>query len=85
MQERQWTGTGHAVEVPSQFNRIPDYDKRSGEHLWTIITMYRWAPGTETPMLDTENLLSVQGPDCYHCEKPYTKQLATRRCTGDPA
>lgn len=84
MQDRQWTGTGRTVEVPGQFNRIPEFDKHSGAHLWTVISMYRWAPGTETPMLDMENLLSVQGPGCYYCEKPYTKLLATRRCTGDP-
>lgn len=82
--DRQWRSTGHTQHVPGDVDRVPEFDPRTGDHLWTIISMYRWQPGTETPMLDTENLLTIQGPACYHCEQPYTQRLASRRCKGRP-
>jgi hypothetical protein len=79
-----WQSTGAQHEVPGTVDRIPDFDPRSGDHLWTIITMYRWGgPTVERPTLDNENLLSVMGPGCYYCEQPWSERLAQRRCKGD--
>lgn len=75
---------GPALVVPKGFDRVPDFDPRTGEHLWTIVNMYRWNPGTESPILDMENLLTVQGPGCFYCEQVYTPQAAKRRCKGKP-
>lgn len=81
----EWRETYQQVEIPGNFDRIPDYDPRAGEHLWTVLTMFRWGgPGVEQPILDSENLLTVQGPGCYYCEEVYTPRLATRRCPGRP-
>lgn len=87
--ERQIVGTGQTVKV-DPLDRIPDYDPRTGEHLWIVTTAHRvdpeqWRSGdpTATPMLDHENLLSVAGPGCYYCEQYYSPLLATRRCRGD--
>ncbi len=81
-----WELTGSRVEVPGDVDRMPPFDKRTGDHLWVIITTYRWGgPTVETPVLDGENLLAVTGPCCYYCERPFTEGLATRRCTGAPA
>lgn len=63
-------------------NRVPPFDPEAGEHLWIWAALFRANPGTETPMLDGENLLSVQGIDCYYCEQEYSPELAARRCLG---
>jgi len=86
--QREWQGTNTHQYVNAFTPRIPEYDKRSGNHLWTIITMYRVDPlkfsdPTATPMLDMENLLTVMGPGCYYCEQLYTPLLAMRRCKGE--
>ena len=89
MIERAWVSTGQVAQVEGFESRIPDYDPRSGEHLWVVLNLYRvdptaYADPTRTPMLDLENLISVEGPGCYHCEQPYTPRLASRRCPGEP-
>lgn len=78
-----WHSTGQVHRIPGEFDRVPPYDPRSGDHLWTIASMYRWNPGTEHPHLNPENLLLIAGPGCYYCAEPYTPRLATRRCPGD--
>lgn len=81
--ERAWVGTGEQQHVPGDIDRIPEFDKRTGDHLWAIFTMYRWGgPTVETPTLDMENLLSVLGPGCFYCNQEWSERLATRRCPG---
>jgi len=83
--KRAWTSTGQVVEIQKdQVDRVPDFDPRSGAHLWTWGVVFRATPGVETPMLDTENLLLITGPVCYYCEQPYSERVAMRRCSGDP-
>jgi hypothetical protein len=36
----------------------------------------------EQMLLDTENLINIDGPGCYYCEKPYNHPLASKRCKG---
>lgn len=86
---RAWTSTGYSQRTPGEIDRVPDFDSRTGDHLWTIVTMYRIDPTrladpTHTPMLDNETLLTVAGPGCYYCEQPYTPRLYRRRCKGRP-
>jgi len=89
---RAWVGTDQHVEVPGHVNRIPDFDPRSGDHLWTMGGCWRVDPekvvgGSDVdgpPLLDTENLLALVGPGCFYCETEYTPLLATRRCKGGP-
>jgi len=89
--ERQWIATGEQQRVDPDMlvDRLPDYDPRTGDHLWMIVTSYRvvpeqWQDRTHTPMLDRENLLSITVPCCYYCEQAWTKRLASRRCPGEP-
>ena len=89
MVEREWVNTGDQVLVENPPDNIPDYDPRSGAHLWAVFTMYRvdpaqWSDPTHTPMLDRENLLTVQGPGCFYCEQVYSPRVASRRCKGQP-
>lgn len=80
----EWTSTGFTAEIATPPNRVPDYDPRSGDHLWSWALLYRATPGVEKPMLDLENLLLLTGPGCYYCEEVYTPRLASRRCKGEP-
>lgn len=86
MTGREWTGTGQHIKVDA-VDRIPEFDPRTGDHLWNVIAMFRINPAaaadpTATPMLDGENLLSILGPGCFYCEEVYTPRLALRRCRG---
>lgn len=89
--ERAWVSTGHRerIDSPSDIDRIPPFDPRSGDHFWIVTTAYRVDPKQFTsadpsimPMLDHESLVVVAGPGCYYCEQPYTPTLASRRCRG---
>lgn len=87
MSEYGWRPS-HSVEAPGQLDRIPEFDPRSGEHCWIEIVAYRVFPERwskdQLPVLDQENLVSIQGPGCFYCEEPYTERLAKRRCPGGP-
>lgn len=85
----EWRGTGLHQEVSGLHRGIPDYDPRSGEHLWIVASVYRIADPAallteQWGYLDSENLLSVEGPGCYYCEQVWTARLGTRRCKGRP-
>lgn len=80
---KEWVGTHQSVRLPPTIDRVPDFDARAGDHLWIIATMYRWGgPTVERPTLDTENLLRLTGPGCYHCEQQWSEPVALRRCPG---
>lgn len=88
MAQREVVSTGFVQKV-NPVNRTPDYDPRTAEHLWVVITCYqidpeRWNSDDPTviPILDVENLLSVTGVGCYYCEEYYTPRLGRRRCPG---
>jgi len=91
--DRQWTARGgdrQRVDPGMLVNRLPDYDPRSGAHLWVVANCYRvtperWEDRTHEPTLDAENLLSITVPFCYYCEQPWTSRLTHRRCPGEPA
>lgn len=82
------TGSGVYQESGTVPFKIPDYDPRSGDHFWVMGLLYKVDPeklaAGEQGILDTENLVSMQGPGCYYCEQVYTPLLAKRRCNGDP-
>lgn len=87
--EARIENTGFMEEVPGAIDKIPDYDPRSGNHLWTMHTMYKCDPEKmfnekEKTFFDHESLLLVVGPGCYYCEQAYSPQLLHRRCKGNP-
>lgn len=82
---REWVGTNQSIRLPPQIDRVPEFDPRSGDHLWAIGTMYRWGgPTVERPTLDAENMLLLTGPGCFYCEQLWSERLAVRRCPGQP-
>ncbi|MGW9437965.1 hypothetical protein [Streptomyces sp. NPDC055607] len=80
------------VPVPASKVNAQLTDPGKGEHLWTLITMYRVSDNAirrlnrgEDPgpaLLDHENLLTLEGPGCFKCGEPYSRYLAHRKCTG---
>lgn len=51
-----------------------------GKHLWIVMAMFGVNPGAARVDLDRENLLTIEGPGCYWCEQPWSKELAHRPC-----
>lgn len=80
------TDLGIQEHIHGPVDRIPKFDPRKGDHLWTMVCMYKVDPkkfkeGVEG-ILDHESLLTIAGPGCFYCEESYTPLLATRRCKG---
>jgi hypothetical protein len=62
--------------------------KRTGSHLWIVGVLHEvdpagWRPGVQ-PKLDQDNIISVNGPGCYICERPWSEREGHRRCPGEP-
>lgn len=84
------TGMGITQPISHIPDRIPAYDKKKREHLWTVLTMYRIvdplaAMSGATQLLDTENLLTTTPIGCFYCEQGWTKTLHYRSCSGEPS
>jgi len=63
-------------------------DPGRGKHLWTVMALYRITnpavsqdPGGQI-LMDRENLLTIEGPGCFKCEKPWTPDIGRRFCQG---
>lgn len=55
-------------------NRVP------GQHMWIVLSMFRVDPTADRAFLDRENLLSIEGPGCFWCERSYTPEIAAKPC-----
>jgi hypothetical protein len=80
--------SGVHYQTTAHVDRIPPYDKRSGDHYWIVPLVFRvdpstWEPG-EAINLDRENLVYAAGAGCYFCEARWEPRLMTRRCPGEP-
>lgn len=80
-------GTGVFYRAPDHAlleTRLNAADK-PGKHLWVFASAWLVQDpkllGDEV-IFDQENLLTLQGPGCYKCEKPYSGQMAKRKCLG---
>ena len=66
---------------------------RPGEHLWIMTAGWIIADPASAydpervKLMDRENLVILAGPGCFKCERPYSGQMAKRRCLGrlDPS
>lgn len=63
-------------------------DPGRGKHLWAVFAMYAVADPAvlfdreRDFLMDTENLISIDGPGCYKCEKVFSPDVARRFCQG---
>lgn len=61
---------------------------KPGEHLWIMAGAWLISDpasvynGDVIKFLDSENLITFDGPGCFKCEKAYSGQMAKRRCQG---
>lgn len=79
--------TGFTERVHDTRDKIPEFDYRSGNHFWIMITSFKVDPVKAIAgeqLMDHESLVNVIGPLCYYCEKAYSSTLLHRRCTGEP-
>lgn len=72
--------TGIYIQVRDKVNAdLPE--PAHGNHLWNWVAVFRCAdPEAGEMIADSENLLSIVGPGCLHCEEPYSPALARKRC-----
>lgn len=76
------TETGPTVEAVQ--HRHAKLEQVPGEHLWICVSMFRVRPEQPKHYLDTENLLTIEGPGCYWCEQEWKPGLEKTRCCGEP-
>lgn len=88
MYESQFTSTGHSEFIEEAPDKIPDFDPRSGDHLWISTAVYKVNPEKmltgESSIMDHEVLLAIVGPGCYYCEQVYSPLIARCKCKGHP-
>jgi DNA modification methylase len=76
-----------------QFTRLPDSPPPGGPHQWIVAAMWKLsdeearhqATGSGGEVhLSADNLLSIEGPGCWVCERVWTPAIADQPCTGEP-
>lgn len=81
--------TGIKVQARHRHHQ-PLPEPPTGEHVWAVLGAWRIhdpaaaVSATGEIHLDLENLLTLEGPACIQCEQPYSPELATHPCHGDP-
>lgn len=71
---------------PRQMNQpnLSLIEMHPGKHFWTLLCMYAIGEdprGGHT--MTKENMVGYQ-ISCFHCEQPFTNELAATPCPGDP-
>lgn len=77
------TSGGIRQQAASKYNAEPP--AFNGRHLW--IFTGAWVvqnPARTEQVFDMENLLTVSGPGCWHCEQTWKPTIGAK-CPGDPA
>lgn len=77
--------TGVKIKSPTEEildRRLEQHDK-PGSHLWIITGAWVTTdPRAKRLDLDIENLVSIAGPGCLKCERPFSNRLASQPCRG---
>lgn len=87
MASRRWASTDITEEIPAEIDKIPDFNPKTGNHLWLMHAAFQvdpstWGPHTR-PHLNSEALVAIAGPGCFYCEQPYAL-VKHSRCKGKP-
>lgn len=64
-----------------------DLPPPDGHHLWIIHAVYGYQPVPDQPhylVMDVGTLITATKPGCWHCERPYSAELADEPCLGWP-
>lgn len=83
MEKRVAQGTGLFQRVPAAFDTpMPE---PTGRHLWTVVSIHRIdEPARDQLLLVRENLITVRGPVCLHCDAEWQPALGAK-CPGRSA
>ena len=74
---------GPKIQAKTKYNgEIPEY---AGEHMWVMVSLYQVTPNNERYDMDMENLMTIEGPGCYYCERSWTEEVAASPCRYVPA
>lgn len=77
------TGGGTRQQAASKFAAAPP--EYTGRHVWVFTAA--WVvqnPARTEHNFDMENLLTLVGPGCWHCEQAWKPTIGAK-CPGDPA
>lgn len=76
------SSTGVVVDATRKHHA--EMESSSGRHLWMVGAVFRVAnPAAKNFDLDTENLLTIEGPGCWHCEQAWKPTIGAK-CPGEP-
>lgn len=72
---RRVESTGLKIEAKHRYHaQIPE--PKPGEHMWMVFGMwYVASPTADRFELDVENLVSIEGPGCFICERSCPGEL----------
>lgn len=77
------TEKGPKVEAIGYHEQGPP-PRQEGQHYWVVTSVYRVRPAAKAQyQLDTENLLTIEGPFCWHCIRRWSPELEARPCQPD--
>ena len=78
----RFTSTGIMQQVGHKHNAsFPEF---AGRHFWITTAVYHVKePARSEQYFDSENLVSVVGPSCLHCEQAWRPTIGAH-CPGDP-
>ncbi len=61
---------------------MPEY---AGRHLWIYAAVFKVEePARSQQNFDSENLLTIEGPMCFHCEQMWYSSIGSK-CPGEPS
>ena len=70
---------GSPAKVHASF---PEFN---GRHLWIFVGVWRVEnPAASAQNFDMENLLTIEGPVCLHCEQQWRPTIGSK-CPGESA
>lgn len=73
--------TGTDVYFEAKPAEMPPFQ---GQHMWVVAAAFRVVPEPgKSYDLDMENLLTVDGPGCWYCERRWSPLIASIPCPGD--
>jgi hypothetical protein len=82
--ERNRAVLSYDVKYEAQHKMHADIpEPEPGQHVWVIAGFWRVTPENPTQHLDSENLLSLEGPGCLECGQAYSPKIAAQPCPGD--
>lgn len=75
---------GPVVEAVGKYQA--DFPVQEGQHTWVAMAVFNVNPERffqEPIYMDLENMLSIEGPGCLHCEQPWHEGISDV-CPGEP-